>query len=123
MDFQTKDSGERIEFPSGAKRDIVGDKPQYSLIPLKPLKRIAELYGRGATKYDPFNFRKGIPDSRCFDSAWRHLMQWAIGEKDEDHLAAVVWNCLTIMDNEELNPQCQDMDAIRGIPGQLRMDI
>lgn len=102
--FATKDSGEREKFASGAVRDTEEGKPRYDLIPGLPLKRLAELYARGAKKYGDWNWTKGIPSGRCYSSAFRHLMQYNLGDKDEDHLAAVVFNVFCIMYFEDTEP-------------------
>jgi hypothetical protein len=95
--YVTKDSGQREDFDSGARRDTQAGKPRYDLIPPGPLKRVAELYARGAEKYGDSNWEKGMPTSRCLASLMRHLEQYRNGEGDEDHLAGVVWNALAIM--------------------------
>lgn len=101
MGFKTKDSGAREEFSTGAKRDTQGDKTRYDLIPTLALRRVADLYARGAAKYDDNNWQKGIPYSRCMASLERHLHAFKQGEPEEDHLAAVVWNALAIMHYQE----------------------
>ncbi len=99
--FVTKDSGAREEYETGARRDTQAGKTRWDLIPPLALKRVADLYARGAVKYDEWNWAKGIKMSRCYASAFRHLMQWVFGDKDEDHLAAVVFNIFCIMHYEE----------------------
>ena len=96
-DFITKDSGEREKFDSGAVRDKRTGKGRFDLIPAKPLKRLADVYERGAAKYDDNNWKKGIPITRCMDSALRHLNQYKNGDRDEDHLAQAAWNCFAMM--------------------------
>jgi len=98
--FKTKDSGERIEYPSGMHRDISEGKPRYDLVvpenmkePM--LKRWAELMGRGAVKYGDRNWEKATSAeeyNRFRESAFRHFVQWFSGETDEDHAAAVYFN-------------------------------
>jgi hypothetical protein len=100
-DFEVKDSGERQQFGTGAHRDTQDDKPRYDLIPVEALERVAMLYTRGAQKYEENNWQKGIPKMRCFASLLRHAYAWVKGERDEDHLAAVVWNAFAIMYYEE----------------------
>ena len=100
-DFIVKDSGNRTEFPTGAVRDIDDTKPRYDLITPQSLKRVADLYRDGAKKYGEHNWEKGIPLSRCYASLLRHAYAWAIGKRDEDHMAAVVWNALAILHFEE----------------------
>lgn len=97
MEFETKDSGERQDFESGARRDIQTGKPRYDLIPPGPLKRLAELYARGAEKYGESNWELGMPMSRITSSLMRHMEQFREGDVSEDHLAAVTWNALALM--------------------------
>jgi hypothetical protein len=98
--YVTKDSGERENFDTGARRDTQEGKPRYDLIPPKALERLAGLYARGAEKYGDRNWEKGIPVQRNLASLERHLQQWKMGEIDEDHLAAVAWNAFAIMHYE-----------------------
>ncbi len=93
--FITKDSGERIEFDSGMKRDTQVGKPRYDLCDKRMYKRWAELMGRGADKYGENNWRKANSQAelnRFRASAERHLISWLDGEDDEDHAAAVMFN-------------------------------
>jgi len=100
VNFVTKDSGKRQEFESGAVRDTQDGKPRYDLIPPKGLKRVAELYGRGAEKYDDHNWRKGMPSSRYMASLLRHVEQYRSGDRDEDHISAVIFNALALIEFE-----------------------
>lgn len=95
--FVTKDSGQREQFDTGCRRDTRTGKGRYDLIPTLLEKRLAELYERGAIKYDSNNWRKGMPISRCIDSAKRHLNQFIDGDTVEDHLSAVVFNIACMM--------------------------
>lgn len=95
--FVTKDSGQREDFETGARRDVQAGKPRFDLIPVGPLTRLAELYARGAEKYGDHNWQKGMPYRRVYASLFRHLMQWATGDRSEDHLAAVVFNAFALM--------------------------
>jgi hypothetical protein len=101
MKFETKDSGNRHEFSTGSVRDTAKGKERYDLIPTTSLKRLAALYQRGADKYGEFNWAKGQPYSRLYASTFRHLMQWAEGETDEDHAAAVEWNMMAVLHFDE----------------------
>lgn len=104
------DSGERQEFDTGAIRDPSKGKGRYDLISPYALRRLALHYEAGAGKYTDRNWEKGIPMSRCFSSAVRHLFQWVTGQKDEDHLAAAAWNIFAIMHFEEVKPEMLDID-------------
>lgn len=95
QEFETKDSGERVHFPSGMVRDTGAGKERYDLIPLMPLRRLAGLYARGADKYGARNWELAATEEeieRFRGSAWRHFVQWMSGEDDEDHASAVVFN-------------------------------
>lgn len=100
-DFVTKDSGERARFETGAQRDTASGKGRYDLLPVNAIHRLAQLYERGAVKYDARNWEKGIPVSRMFDSALRHVFQALSGDQSEDHLAGAVFNLIGIMEYEE----------------------
>ncbi len=95
--YITKDSGKRVEFKSGMKRDTAEDKPRYDLVPLWALKRLAELYGRGAVKYGDNNWQLASSEEelqRFKGSAWRHFAQYMNGEDDEDHMSATIFNLI-----------------------------
>ena len=73
-----------------------GDKPLYTEVYLPLVKRHAELMMRGAKKYGKGNWKKacGEPEYERFkESLLRHVLQYISGDRDEDHLAAVLFNC------------------------------
>lgn len=93
--FITKDSGKRVNFSSGMRRDTDEGKPRYDLCYLPMLKRWAELMARGAQKYGERNWEKAnsVQEAERFQSsAMRHFMQWMMDEQDEDHAAAIFFN-------------------------------
>lgn len=95
MEFVTKDSGKREEFPTGMVRDTQDDKPRYDLLDLPMLRRWAELMGRGAKKYGPNNWRKAATEeelNRFKASLLRHVFQYLEGDRTEDHAAAIFFN-------------------------------
>lgn len=94
-EFITKDSGERVEFVTGMKRDVQKGKARFDLCWKPLLWRWAELMGRGADKYGENNWMKAQTEeelNRFKASAERHLQQLLRGDIDEDHAAAVVFN-------------------------------
>lgn len=107
-EYVTLDSGKREEFKGGAVRDTEEGKPRFDLIPPLALKRIADLYARGAKKYDEWNWAKtggegeGMKFSRIYSSGLRHFMQFGMGLDDEDHLAAVAFSVLSILHFQEM---------------------
>lgn len=102
MKYETKDSGKRIDYSTGMRRDIQDGKPRFYLIRPKDipyeeqyLTRWAELMARGAEKYGDRNWEKACTEEeleRFKDSAARHFEQWLCGNKDEDHAVAVAFN-------------------------------
>lgn len=65
----------------------------YAISP-KGIERLAKLYERGAAKYGDRNWEKGQPLDRYIDSALRHMNRYRMGDTDEDHLIAFVWNVI-----------------------------
>lgn len=98
--FITKDSGARREFPTGSLRDVRDGKGRYDLLPIDSIRRIAQLYERGAAKYGDDNWTLGQPLRSFADSMLRHAFQAAAGATDEDHLAAVCFNAMAIMHHQ-----------------------
>ena len=104
MQYTTKDSGAREEYPSGMRRDTQEGKPRFDLlipdgVPYEAqfLTRLAGLMLRGAEKYGLKNWEKASSQEemdRFRASAFRHMVQWMCEEADEDHMAAVAFNLL-----------------------------
>src|SRR5262245_46945767 len=93
-DYQIKDSGTRRSFSTGAVRDGEVGKGRFDLLPYEGLMVAARQFEAGAKKYAARNWEKGMPLSVYADSMARHLYRWVAGLKDEDHLAAALWNAL-----------------------------
>lgn len=96
-DFVVKDSGKRMDYPSGMRRDTQEGKTNFRLIDLRFLRRLADHLTKGAEKYGRDNWRKANSVEeldRFKDSGLRHFMQWLEGEKDEDHAMAAVFNIM-----------------------------
>lgn len=101
--MQVLDSGERLEFESGMRRDTTAGKVNYTLVRVGPMfRRWALRLTLGDEKYDterrpgePRNWERaeGLAELERFEeSAARHFEQWLNGETDEDHAAAVFFN-------------------------------
>lgn len=93
--FEVRDSGEREVYDSGMVRDTQDGKPDFTLIPLFMLERWAMHMTRGAKKYGRENWMLAASREeyiRFRASAFRHLVQWLRGDRDEDHAAAVYFN-------------------------------
>jgi len=102
VEFVVKDSGARQGFDSGAVRDTQTGKGRFDLIPPIAEERLAKHYEAGAVKYGDNNFRLGMPVKRYIDSARRHINKYRLGDTDEDHLIAAVWNLIAIVETEYL---------------------
>jgi len=95
--FDVKDSGKREEYDSGMVRDTDEGKTLWHLVADGPmLKRYAEHLTKGAAKYTPRNWMKARGEEeydRFRESAYRHFMQWYLGEgTEEDHASATLFN-------------------------------
>lgn len=108
-----EDSGKRQDYGTEAVRDTEDGKGRFDLMSPEGLRRLAVHYQNGAEKYQERNWEYGIPASRCFSSAVRHLYRWLEGSRTEDHLAAAAWNIFAIMHFERHRPDMLDID----IPG------
>ena len=107
--FILKDSGQREEFDSGMVRDTQKGKGRFDLISPFALLRLARIYEKGSEKYDDRNWEKGAKFGRFLSSALRHIFQYMMGYKDEDHLAQAAWNLFAIMHLEQTHPELDDM--------------
>lgn len=93
-----KDSGNRTVFDTGAQRDLQHGKGSFELLPFIAIWELSKHFEDGANKYAPHNWRKGIPYSKFFNSAIRHLFKWMMGFDDEPHLRAAAWNVLCLLE-------------------------
>lgn len=88
-------------------------KTRYDLVPKYPLEQIAKVMTRGAEKYAPYNWAKGMPWSECEASLRRHLEAYALGEDFDPetglyHLAHLAVNAMFLIDYYRSNPQFDD---------------
>jgi hypothetical protein len=113
-----KDSGERQEFDTGARRDTQEGKPRFGLIPPYPLYRLAMHYTNGADKYGENNWTKGIPCSRTWESLERHVQAFKDGDDSEDHLAAIAWNAFALMWYIKRMPEMNDLATYLAWPNE-----
>ena len=104
-----KDSGNRREFSTGAKRDMSEGKGRFDLMPWAALMEVAKHSENGAKKYGSHNVDKGLPTSSFADSGIRHLAKWLDGWTDEPHLIAAAWNILWAIQMEIKHPELVDV--------------
>jgi len=97
------DSGKRQSFGKDmAIRDTADNKPRPDLISPFAEERQGHWLRMGATKYTERNWEKGMPFSRCVASLRRHIMKYQQGMRDEDHLAAIMFNAMALIHYEEM---------------------
>ncbi len=97
-----KDSGLRRSYVTGSVRDVRTGKGRFDLISPIALRRLAVHMENGARKYDERNWEKGQPLMDYIDSAMRHIASYVEGYRDEDHMAAALWNIHGFIHTEEL---------------------
>jgi hypothetical protein len=116
-----KDSGERRGFGTGSVRDVNTNKGAYHLLPTRALRRLAQHFQNGAKKYKSRNWELGQPLSNYMDSGLRHAFNHLEGKRDEDHMAASVWNFMCLIETQErieqglLPKELNDLDDIPSI--------
>lgn len=96
-----KDSGQREDMETGSKRDTQVGKGRTDLLPPWAIRRDAKHYENGAAKYGDNNWLLGQKSSRYVASLIRHVLDYMMGDRSEDHLAAIRWNAAGIMTNED----------------------
>lgn len=115
-----KDSGDRTEFETGAKRDIQHGKGRMDLLPWYGIMEVSKHCEEGAEKYGEHNVDKGIPLHSLCDSAARHLAKFICGETDEDHLRAACWNLLWALNQRKTHPELDDLYSHKEIRDKVR---
>lgn len=79
---------------------------RFDLIPAAALMHLAELYGKGAEKYEDRNWERGYRYGLSFGAMQRHLWAFWNGEYIDPesglpHLAHAAWHCMTLMQFSE----------------------
>ena len=115
-----KDSGDRTEFETGAKRDIQHGKGRMDLLPWYGIMEVSKHCEEGAEKYGEHNVDKGIPLHSLCDSAARHLAKFIAGEMDEDHLRAACWNLLWALNQRKTHPELDDLYSHKEVRDKVR---
>jgi hypothetical protein len=101
--YGMQDGGKKQSFGKGmAIRDTADDKPRPDLISPFAKERQGHWLAMGARKYAERNWERGMPFSRCVASLERHTMKFEQGLKDEDHLAAIMFNAMALIHYEEM---------------------
>jgi len=85
-----------VEEQTASKSDVLGTNCQQ--IPYIGLEEVGKIFKEGEIKYGRGNWKSNpTPEFRAerLEHAIRHLMLWANGDREENHLAKVAWFCLT----------------------------
>lgn len=77
-------------------------KTRVDLIPPEWIWSLGIVLSKGATKYEPRNWEKGMPWSKAIGPLFRHVLKFIGGETyDKEtgchHMAMAAWNCLALM--------------------------
>lgn len=88
-------------FSTGSRRDSNDNKPRISDMKAYTRKRFGYHMLIGSKNYGVGNFEKGQPTDSTLESIHRHLADYELGDRNEDHLSAVIFGIQLIMLNEE----------------------
>jgi len=92
------EGGERIVHREGAgKKEADAGRGHYELVSPLFMRRLAIWLEKGAGKYEPRNWEKGIPKGRIMRALLRHSYEYLEGMKNEDHLAAIACNVMFLI--------------------------
>jgi len=98
----------KIVLVEGTKHDQ--GKPRWDLLPFDAVEEVVKVYTFGATKYDAWNWTKGIKYSRIAAAMFRHWVKWwwrgLVNDEETKchHLASVIWCGLALL-HYELNKE------------------
>lgn len=86
---------------------------RYDLLPYEALTTVAEHFGRGAAKYEPWNWRKGYAWSLSAGALGRHFAAFMSGEDldpetGSPHMAAVAFHALALLTFMDEHPELDD---------------
>ena len=100
---EMSDSGKRVSFGEGnAIREDSSEKSRPDLISPLALLRVGDWMKKGADKYEAHNWEKGMSFSAYMASMTRHMLKFQAGNKEEDHLSAVIFNAMAMIHHQEL---------------------
>jgi len=120
---EMKDSGERTQFKTGAERQPTTGKGSFDLLPFLAITKLAKVLEVGANKYSRRNYEKGLPLSRYLDSGLRHLVQFTLNFKDEEHLSQAIWNFVILQEMKLRIEAGLLSEELNDIPSEFFNDI
>ena len=107
-----EEENELRKFPGGATRSADADEERYDLISPHATKREAIRMAEGAATHGERNWETGVPISVCLNHLERHLIQYKMGDRSTDHLAAIRCNAGFLIHFEEQTTTEIDNDGI-----------
>ncbi len=107
-----EEENELRKFPGGATRSADADKERYDLISPHATKREAIRMAEGAATHGERNWETGVPPGVCLNHLERHLIQYKMGDRSTDHLAAIRCNAGFLIHFEEQITTEVDNDGI-----------
>jgi hypothetical protein len=107
-----EEENELRKFPGGATRSADADNERYDLISPHATKREAIRMAEGAATHGERNWETGVPISVCINHLERHLVQYKMGDRSTDHLAAIRCNAGFLIHFEEQITTETDNDGI-----------
>jgi Domain of unknown function (DUF5664) len=102
---------------------------RFDLVPTNPLRRLAEHFGRGATKYSDRNWEKGYPWSLSYAALQRHLNAFWGGEDwdpefpDSHHLDAAMFHVMVLREFFDKQKEYDDRSSSVETSGTKEADI
>jgi len=88
-------------------------KPPIDLVSPELITEVAKVLGYGAEKYAPHDWKKGLPLSRYYSAAMRHLLAWNSGEEEDSesglsHISHASCNLMFILYFMKNKPKLDD---------------
>lgn len=103
-------------------------KPRHDLLEPHAIDELAKIFTKGAEKYAPRNWEKGMAWSKVIASLKRHLNSFEKGEDFDAestayHIAHVAWNALALTSYYKIYPEGDDRPHQYLNPKKIGLDI
>lgn len=105
-------------YKSGATRHSDGNAERHDLIPPVVLKRESKIWAEGALHHPSTivegegNWKQGLPKASTIQHLLKHLNDWRLGDRNEDHLAKVRWGIGVLMYFEEYGNPAEEVNDL-----------
>ena len=105
LEKEEENKNELTKFGGGATRSSDADSERYDLIPRLATKREALRMAQGARTHGERNWESASPiepfTQSCLNHLERHLVAYKLGDRTDDHLAAIRCNAAFLIHFEE----------------------